>query len=138
LAFSPITKISQPLYNGLTKKLIYKRKIVIRILRIKQRRKSMNRKNNFQVALLTVVIAAAGPLIWSAPAYSETEGMDRRDSRRDDRGAGRDIRQEGRDVGREAKDQCKDADESRSECRQLKRETKQEAREGARDVKTND
>lgn len=45
----------------------------------------MNRKICFQIGNLALVFAAAGPLIRSSPAYSETAGMERRDDRRDDR-----------------------------------------------------
>ena len=49
-----------------------------------------------------------------APAYAQTQGMDRRDDRGDDRSA-----------GRAAKQDCKAGDEkSRAECREEKRDTK--------------
>lgn len=98
----------------------------------------MNQKTCFQLATLALVFAAAGSLIWSAPAYSETAGMERRDNRRDDRQGAQDIRQKGRDVGRETKGQCRDADGSGPECRRAKRSVKQKARKSARDVKRND
>jgi len=98
----------------------------------------MNRKICFQVGTLALAFAAAGPLIGSSPAYSETAGMERRDDRRDDRQGAQDIRQEGRDIARETKDQCRDAGGSRPECRQTKRGVKQRARKSARDVKIND
>jgi len=50
----------------------------------------------------------------AAPAYAQTQGMDRRDDHRDDRSA-----------GRAAKQDCKAGDEkSRAECRGEKRDTK--------------
>jgi hypothetical protein len=99
---------------------------------------SMNWKNCFQVGVLAFFFTAAGPLIWSGPAYSETAGMERRDDRRDDRQGAQDTRQEGRDTARKTKKQCKDAGGSRSECRQAKRSVKQKARKSARDIKIND
>ena len=49
-----------------------------------------------------------------APAYAQTQGMERRDEHRDNR-----------DQGRAAKQDCKAGDEkSRAECRQEKRTTK--------------
>jgi hypothetical protein len=45
----------------------------------------MNRKICFQIGNLALVFAAAGSLIRSSPAYSETAGMERRDDRRNDR-----------------------------------------------------
>jgi len=38
----------------------------------------VNRKICFQVRILALVFATAGPLIWSSPAYSETADMARR------------------------------------------------------------
>ena len=119
----------------LLEKMIHQR---FRTLRIKHRRESMNRKTCFQVGIVTLVFAAAGPLIWSAPAYSETAGMERRDDRRDDRQEAQDTRQEGREVARDIKGQCRDSGGSGPECRQAKRKTKQKARQSARDIKIND
>ena len=98
----------------------------------------MNRKNYFQAGTLALVFAVAGPLIWTAPAYSETAGMERRDDRRDDRQEAQDTRQEGREVARDIKEQCRDAGGSGPECRQAKRNVKQKARRSARDIKIND
>lgn len=98
----------------------------------------MNRKTFFQVANLAFVFAAAGSMIWPAPVYSETPGMERRDDRRDDRQEAQDIRQKGRDVSRETKEQCRDVGGSGPECRKAKRNVKQKARQSARDVKIND
>jgi hypothetical protein len=98
----------------------------------------MNQKTYFQLAILILVLAAAGSLSWSEPAYSDTAGMERRGDRRSDRQGARDIRQEGRDVARETKGQCRGAGGSGPECRQTKRGVKQRARKSARDVKIND
>ncbi len=109
-----------------------------RTLRIKYRRESMNRKTCFQIGALALVFTSAGSLIWPAPAYSETAGMERRDDRRDDRQGAQDTRQEGREVARDIKEQCRGAGGSGPECRQAKRKTKQKARQSARDIKIND
>ena len=58
--------------------------------------------------------AAIVMLALVAPAYAQTQGMERRDEHRDNR-----------DQGRAAKQDCKAGDEkSRAECRQEKRTTK--------------
>ena len=98
----------------------------------------MNHKTCFQNGTLALVFASAGSLIWSAPAYSETVGMERRDDRQDDRQGAQDTRQEGREVARDIKGQCRDSGGSGPECRQAKRKTKQKARQSARDIKIND
>ena len=60
------------------------------------------------------VLAAILMCALGAPAYAQTQGMDRRDEHRD-----------GRDAGRAAKQDCKAGDEkSRAECREEKRDTK--------------
>ena len=60
------------------------------------------------------VLAAVLMCALGAPAYAQTQGMDRRDDHRDDR-----------DAGRAAKQDCKAGDEkSRAECREQKRDTK--------------
>jgi hypothetical protein len=61
-----------------------------------------------------VAVLAAIVMLGVAPAYAQTQGMDRRDDHRD-----------GRDAGRDAKQACKAGDEkTRAECRQEKRTTK--------------
>jgi hypothetical protein len=60
------------------------------------------------------VLAAIVMLAVVAPAYAQTQGMERRDEHRDSRAG-----------GRAAKQACKAGDEkTRSECRQVKRTTK--------------
>ena len=62
------------------------------------------------VGVLAAVVALAGVV----PAYAQTQGMERRDGRRDDRAG-----------GRAAKQACKAGDEkTRAECRHTKREVK--------------
>jgi hypothetical protein len=76
----------------------------------------MERRTGMRAAAyaLAAVVALAGVV----PAYAQTQGMDRRDERRDDRAGARDEKQE-----------CKAGDEnSRAECRQQKRDEKQEGR----------
>ena len=63
---------------------------------------------------VTSVLAAILLCAVVAPAYAQTQGMERRDEHRDNR-----------DQGRAAKQACKAGDEkSRAECRQVKRTTK--------------
>jgi hypothetical protein len=60
------------------------------------------------------VLAAIVMLAVVAPAYAQTQGMERRDNRGDSRAG-----------GRAAKQACKAGDEkTRAECRQVKRTTK--------------
>lgn len=82
-----------------------------------------------RMGTLLLALAAAGPMMWSAAGYSQTQGMERRDDRQDSRGEARD-----------AKDECKDADGNRMDCRQEKRDVKQDARrpDAADDVKAED
>ena len=78
----------------------------------------MQRRMNFRrvMGALAIVMLAV-----VAPAYAQTQGMDRRDDHRDDR-----------DAGRAAKQDCKAGDEkSRPECRQEKRDTKHGGGEAA-------
>jgi hypothetical protein len=63
-------------------------------------------------------LAVVAVLTGIAPASAQTQGMERRNLRRDDRAA-----------ARAAKQACKAGDEkSRAECRQVKREVKQAGR----------
>jgi hypothetical protein len=74
----------------------------------------MERMKPLRVALWTV--AAVATLASVVPAYAQTQGMERRQERRDDRAG-----------ARAAKQECKAGDEkTRAECRQEKRATKQE------------
>ena len=59
------------------------------------------------------VLAAIVMLAVVAPAYAETQGMERREEHRDSRAG-----------GRAAKQACKAGDKTRAECRQVKRTTK--------------
>ena len=65
-------------------------------------------------------LAAVMTLACVVPTYAQTEGMDRRDDRRDTRAGARSVKQA-----------CKAGDEkTRAECRQEKHHTKQAARQG--------
>jgi hypothetical protein len=97
----------------------------------------MNRRVRAKIAGTLLTLATALSLV-SLSAYSDTQGSDRREGRRDDRGGARDTRQTGRDDARDTKDACKDAGDSRPECRKGKRDVKQDARGAARDVKRKD
>src|SRR5690348_11801493 len=97
----------------------------------------MNRRVRSKIAAPVLALATVLSLV-SLSAYSDTQGSDRREGRRDDRGGARDTRQTGRDDARDSKDACKDAGDSRPECRQGKRDVKQDARGAARDVKRKD
>lgn len=88
----------------------------------------------FTTAFSVAALAIAGLLVAIPPAYAQTQGMERRDDRRD----ARDTRQTGRAEARDTKEACRDGDNSRADCRQEKRDTKQDARESARDIKRND
>lgn len=71
------------------------------------------------------VLAAVLMLTGAASAFAQTQGMERRDERRDDRAGARAEKQE-----------CKAGDEkTRAECRNVKRDAKQEGRNdgGARE-----
>ena len=69
------------------------------------------------LGVLATVVVLAG----IAPATAQTNGMARRDQRRDNRGA-----------ARAAKQACKAGDEkTRADCRQMKRDVKQAGRNGA-------
>jgi hypothetical protein len=66
------------------------------------------------------VLAAIVMLAVVAPAYAQTQGMERRGERHDSR-----------EGGRAAKQACKAGDEkSRAECRQVKRTTKHGTHQG--------
>lgn len=68
--------------------------------------------------LLSSVLLAGTLLAVAVPASAQTQGMERRDDRRDTRQGARDTKQE-----------CRAGDEkTRPECRQEKRDTKQDAR----------
>jgi len=78
----------------------------------------MRRRMSFwrSVGVLATVMMLAGV----APASAQTQGMGRRNERRDDRAA-----------ARAAKQACKAGDEkTRADCRQMKREAKQAGRNG--------
>jgi len=79
----------------------------------------MRRKMRFWrgLGVLATVVVLAG----IAPASAQTNGMSRRDQRRDNRAA-----------ARSAKQACKAGDEkTRADCRQMKRDVKQAGRNGA-------
>ena len=77
-------------------------------------------------SIFVLVGVLAAPTI----GYSETEGQERRDDRKEVQ----DTRQTGRESARDAKEECREGDEkSRAECRQEKRDTKQGVREDARE-----
>ena len=81
------------------------------------------------------MLAFTGALVVLPPdGYSQTQGTERRDDRKESR----DTKQTGRQEARDTKDACKDAGNNRSDCRQEKRDTKQEAKGQARDVKRKD
>jgi hypothetical protein len=66
------------------------------------------------------VVVAALMVLSVGAASAQTQGMERRDERRDDRAGARDAKQD-----------CKAGDEkTRAECRQEKRDTKQQGRQG--------
>jgi hypothetical protein len=81
------------------------------------------------------VLAAAALLSSTAPGHGQTQGMERRQKRRENRDDARATRQEGRHTARDAKQACKDAVGNRIDCRHQKREIKQDARGAARDQK---
>jgi len=66
----------------------------------------------------TCVLATVVTLACVGTTYAQTQGMDRRDERRDDKAG-----------ARAEKQACKAGDENtRAECRQVKRDAKQEGR----------
>ena len=74
------------------------------------------------------VLAAVLMLAGVAPAYAQTQGMDRRDDRGDNRAG-----------ARAEKQACKAGDEkTRAECRHDKRDTKQHGRQGGDADKANE
>ena len=73
------------------------------------------------------VVIAALMVLSVGSASAQTQGMERRDERRDDRGG--DDRRDDRGGARATKQDCKAGDEkTRAECRQVKRTTKQQGR----------
>jgi hypothetical protein len=72
----------------------------------------MNRRAGLQLGAVAALVAA-GLLVAPVPAYSDTQGKERREDRRDTR-----------DDARDAKDACKDAGGDRPDCRQEKRDVK--------------
>src|SRR5205823_8518154 len=95
----------------------------------------MNRAVRRGTGVSIVLLAAAALLISPGRGYSQTQGMERRQNRRENRDDARGTRQQGRHDARDAKQECKDAGGNRIDCRQLKREMKQDARGAARDQK---
>ena len=95
----------------------------------------MNRWIRRNAGISILFLATAALLISPARGYSQTQGMERRQDRRQNRDDARGTRQEGRHDARDAKQECKDAGGNRIDCRQQKRETKQDARGEARDQK---
>ena len=89
-------------------------------------------KRSIRAAFSILALATIAVLVTPAASYSDTQGNERREERRDDRQGARDTRQEGREAARDAKDECKDAEgNSRADCRQQKRQDKQDARDAA-------
>ena len=95
----------------------------------------MNRSIRRGAWISTVVLAAALLLPSPMPGHAQTQGMERRQGRRQNRDDARATRQEGRHAGRDAKQECKDAGGNRIDCRHQKREMKQDSRGEARDKK---
>jgi hypothetical protein len=92
---------------------------------------------HLSLGAIAVAIAVTSPS-FVVPASAQTQGMLRRQDRRQDRHDARGTRQEGRHDARNAKRECLEGDALRAECRQTKRGVKQGARQDARDIKTND
>jgi hypothetical protein len=86
-------------------------------------------------ARISIVVLAAAVLVSPMAGYAQTQGMERRQNRRQNRDDARATRQEGRHSARDAKQDCKDAGGNRIDCRHQKREMKQDARGKARDQK---
>ena len=90
------------------------------------------RKIGFRV--VGTVLLGIGLLGAPVPSYSETEGQERREDRRDERQDARDTRQTGREDAHDAKQECREGDEKTlAQCRQEKRASKQDARSNARE-----
>ena len=81
----------------------------------------MRKANIFSFLGALAMLATSGVLVaistYPQAAYAQTQGMGRRDERRDTR--------QGARVEKQA---CKAGDNSRAECRQEKRDTKQKGR----------
>jgi len=95
----------------------------------------MNRRVHRFAGGSIVLLVLAALLISPAHGYSQTQGIERRQTRRENRDDARATRQAGRHAARDAKQDCKDAGGNRIDCRELKRETKQDARGAARNQK---
>jgi len=95
----------------------------------------MNRAVRRGTGVSIVLLAAAALLISPGRGYSQTQGMERRQNRRENRDDARGTRQQARHDARDAKQECKDAGGNRIDCRHQKREIKQDARGKARDMK---
>src|SRR6266404_8608418 len=100
-----------------------------------RRMTTMNRRIRCGAGISTVVLAAAVLLLSPMPGFSQTQGVEHRQNRRQNRDDARATRQAGRHDARDAKQECKDASGNRIECRHQKREMKQDARGAARDLK---
>ena len=98
----------------------------------------MHRTIGFRIGASMLILTLGAFLIAPVQGFAQTQGMERRDDRRDDRGGARDTRQEGREAARDAKEECRDAGGKLIECGQEKRDVKQGARKDARDIKKND
>jgi hypothetical protein len=66
---------------------------------------------------ISIAVLAAASLLSATPGYSQTQGMERRQNRRQNRDDARGTRQEGRHDARDAKQECKDAGGNRIDCR---------------------
>src|SRR5690348_1625872 len=69
----------------------------------------MNRLIDLRAGVLALALAAAGLLLVPAPGFSQTQGMERRQTRRERRDDARETRQKGRHESRDAKQACRDA-----------------------------
>ncbi|CAD6532141.1 hypothetical protein [Paraburkholderia metrosideri] len=75
-----------------------------------------------------IMLAAAGLLALSGPAFSTNQSQQRQ--------AGRNVNQNAKHQARSNKVDCRAANEkSNSQCRQDKRDTKQNGRQAKRDIK---
>src|SRR5688572_12431120 len=90
--------------------------------------RTMKHATGLRLGALAVMITAAGAMAWPAPASAQTDGMERRNEKRD-------AKQEGREETRDAAEECKDSGGNRIECQQDKREDRRENRQDARDEK---